>query len=752
MTPLNAGDPESIGGYRLLGRLGAGGMGVVYLGVSASGRQVAVKLVRGAYAEEEEFRTRFRQEIAAARKVSGAFTAPVVDADPDAERPWMATLYVPGLNLAQVVAQDGPLGLRELRVLGLGLTEALRDIHRVGLVHRDLKPGNVLMTQDGPRVIDFGISRADDHQSLTTTGRMIGTPPFMSPEQMASPRDVTPASDVFSLGSLLVYAAVGAGPFDSDSPYITGYQVAFGTPDLTGVPDEILGVVERCLDKDPAARPELADVHRALQELPETGDGGAATLPRSPRRPSTPGAATTPVSMTASGGTTTSAGTTPSPTDTTTPMGTTPPGTTPSGTTPPGDTTPGTASRRRARLLLTALAAVLAVTGVAVGLGLSLSGRDLPPAGRDTTHTARTASLPAGWKPWQAALRYPVQGIPLDYDTPGCASEGSALYCGGTGFTTARVDAATGRVLWHTGTRPQGSRPVGVRDGLVYTYEEPGDGTRRLVALDATTGARRWQHDISRSAPAVLYRDGLLTLSATGSEPVLYSPSGNEVWRAPGSDALCTPSVLGDVPYVLCEQATEPGQAPVELMSVERDSVTSRAFLPKKALALGALGGHPLFLAPQTAQDVYEAGYERPYNALLTVDPGTGQVTRVPLARALTGTPALVDGVVYFVRSDGTVTAVSAADGRQLWQKATEMDSLSAPVVSASYQRVYFANRFGRLLALDRRTGAEVWRTSALDDPGNRTENYPPQVLLVGDAIVATAGDTAFSRGPDGPK
>ena len=192
MTPLSTGDPESIGGYTLLGRLGAGGMGVVYLGVSASGRQVAVKLAHGPLAQEEEFRTRFRQEVAAARRVSGAFTAPVVDADPDADRPWMATLYVPGLNLAEVVERDGPLNLRELRALGLGLAEALRDIHRAGLVHRDLKPRNILMTEDGPRVIDFGISRAADNQNLTTTGRMIGTPPFMSPEQLAAPRDVTP--------------------------------------------------------------------------------------------------------------------------------------------------------------------------------------------------------------------------------------------------------------------------------------------------------------------------------------------------------------------------------------------------------------------------------------------------------------------------------------------------------------------------------------------------------------------------------
>ncbi|MFF2512824.1 PQQ-binding-like beta-propeller repeat protein [Streptomyces sp. NPDC058086] len=711
MTPLSTGDPESIGGYTLLGRLGAGGMGVVYLGVSASGRQVAVKLVRGPYAQEEEFRTRFRQEIEAARRVSGAFTAPVVDADPDADRPWMATLYVPGLNLAEVVEKDGPLSQRELRALGMGLTEALRDIQRAGLVHRDLKPRNVLMTEDGPRVIDFGISRASDHQSLTTTGRMIGTPPFMSPEQLASPRDVTPASDVFSLGSLLVFAAVGTGPFDADSPYITGYQVVFGTPDLGGVPEALLGIVERCLDKDPAARPELTDIHRMLQALPEddaTGppQTGQSANPR--RRPTSRSAATT------------SAG---------------------------AATGIGTGKRRRARMLLTGLGAAMAVTGLCIGVGVFVSDSDTV----TVTATAHAASLPDGWRPWQTELRYDVKGVPLDYDSPGCVAEGSALFCGGTGFTAARIDAASGRTRWRTGTRPQGAQPIGVRDGLVYVYEDPDDRTRRVVVLDAATGHRRWQRDINKSEDPVLYDGGLLTLSPDYSSFVAYGPSGKELWRAPSLGEYCTPSALGGVPYALCSEGNEPGQAPVELMKLRSGSLTETATLPKKAEALGAVGGQPLFLAPQTAKDVYEAGYERPYNALLRVASETGQVRRIPLAHPLTGAATLVDGVVYFVRSDGSVTAVSADSGKQLWQKTTDMESLSAPAVSATYKRVYFSNRFGRLLALDSRTGAEVWRTSALDDPGDKVQSYPPRVLLVKDAIVATAGDTAFSRSPDGP-
>ncbi|MEU9290358.1 serine/threonine-protein kinase [Streptomyces sp. NPDC048275] len=741
MTPLNTGDPESIGGYTLLGRLGAGGMGVVYLGVSASGRQVAVKLVREPYAQEEEFRTRFRQEIGAARRVSGAFTAPVVDADPDADRPWMATLYVPGRNLAEVVEKDGPLSQRELRALGLGLTEALRDIQRAGLVHRDLKPGNVLMTEDGPRVIDFGISRASDHQSLTTTGRMIGTPPFMSPEQLASPRDVTPASDVFSLGSLLVFAAVGTGPFDADSPYITGYQVVFGTPDLGGVPEALLDIVERCLDKDPAARPELTDIHRMLQALPESDTTGSPKTGQSAkprRRPTSRSAATTSAGAATGIGTGTGSGTG-------TGMGTD----SDSGSDSDSDSDSG--KRRRARMRLTGLGAVLAVTGLCVGVGLFVSDPDTTTAAPDATATARAASLPDGWRPWRTDLRYDVKGIPLDYGSPGCVTEGSALFCGGTGVTVARIDAASGRTLWRTGTRPQGVQPIGVRDGLVYAYEDPDDRTRRVVALDAATGHRRWQRDISKSEAPVLYDGGLLTLSPDHSSFVAYGPTGKELWQASSLDEYCTPSALGGVPYALCSQGTEPGQAPVELMKLGPGSLTETATLPKKAETLGAVGGQPLFLAPQTAKDVYEAGYERPYNALLRVAPETGQVRRIPLARPLTGAATLVDGVVYFVRSDGSVTAVSADSGKQLWQKVTDVESLSAPAVSATYKRVYFCNRFGRLLALDSRTGAEVWRTSALDDPGDKVQSYPPRVLLVKDAIVAMAGDTALSRSPDGP-
>ncbi|MFE9566548.1 protein kinase [Streptomyces sp. NPDC006487] len=265
---LRDGDPRAIGGYVLIARLGSGGMGTVYSGRAASGRLVAVKLVHQQFADDPEFRTRFRQEVAAARRVSGAFTAAVVDADPDAERPWMATQLVPGWTLGARVKADGPLRGSELRVLALGLVEALRELHTTGVIHRDLKPDNVMLTDDGPRVIDFGISRAAGQQTLTSTGQILGTPPYMSPEQLSAPARVRASSDVFSLGSVLVFAATGRGPFDAESHYMTAYRVVSEAPDIAGLADALRAVVGACLAKEAADRPGPDELLAALARIP----------------------------------------------------------------------------------------------------------------------------------------------------------------------------------------------------------------------------------------------------------------------------------------------------------------------------------------------------------------------------------------------------------------------------------------------------------------------------------------------------
>ncbi|MFD8155665.1 serine/threonine-protein kinase, partial [Streptomyces sp. NPDC059720] len=264
--------PEYAGHYRLESCLGSGGMGVVHLARSTSGMKLAVKVVHAEFAKDPEFRGRFRQEVGAARRVSGAFTAPVVDADPEAGRPWMATLYIPGPTLAQEVKRNGPLPPARLRRLMAGLAEALRDIHRVGVVHRDLKPSNVLLAEDGPKVIDFGISRPKDSELRTETGKLIGTPPFMAPEQFRRPREVGPAADVFALGSVMVHAATGRGPFDSDSPYVVAYQVVHDEPELTGVPEELAPLVQRCLAKEPEDRPSPDELMRELRSVAASYD------------------------------------------------------------------------------------------------------------------------------------------------------------------------------------------------------------------------------------------------------------------------------------------------------------------------------------------------------------------------------------------------------------------------------------------------------------------------------------------------
>ncbi|MEU6482169.1 serine/threonine-protein kinase [Streptomyces sp. NPDC047017] len=267
MEKLAPGDPQRIGAYRLLARLGAGGMGQVYLARSDRGRTVAVKLVRGELARREEFRARFRREVRAARRVGGSWTAPVLDADTEAAVPWVATGYVAGPSLQRVVGHDhGALPERSVRVLAAGLACALRDIHSAGLVHRDLKPSNVLVTLDGPRVIDFGIARALDtvtEDGLTRTGVLVGSPGFMAPEQVRGGR-VTPACDVFCLGSVLVYAATGALPFGTADSGVHAlmYRIAEEEPDLTALPEGLAGLVRACLAKDPAARPTVDRILR----------------------------------------------------------------------------------------------------------------------------------------------------------------------------------------------------------------------------------------------------------------------------------------------------------------------------------------------------------------------------------------------------------------------------------------------------------------------------------------------------------
>lgn len=268
VTQLQSGDPARIGRYRLMGQLGAGGMGRVLLGVGPDGRLVAIKQVHAHLITEEDFLPRFRREVQTSARVSGAFTAAVIDFDIESETPWLASIFVPGVPLDKAVLDYGPLPVEQVRTLAVGLAAALHAIHGVGLIHRDLKPANVILAEDGPRVIDFGIARAVEGRSeLTHTGSIIGSPAFMSPEQAQS-EALTSASDIFSLGAVLAMAAGGKSPFAGSSLPHTLYNIVHSQPDLSGLPPEVRHLVEPCLRKDPNNRPTPAEILDFLGPLP----------------------------------------------------------------------------------------------------------------------------------------------------------------------------------------------------------------------------------------------------------------------------------------------------------------------------------------------------------------------------------------------------------------------------------------------------------------------------------------------------
>ncbi|MDH6604412.1 serine/threonine protein kinase [Streptomyces sp. SAI-208] len=285
---MSTGIPERFGAFLVLERLSAGGMGTVYLAQSPGGRRVAVKTLPAGQATEPGARERFRREIEAVRRISGFWTAPVVDADPDAATPWIATAYLDAPHLGEHVRRHGPLAGADLMGLAAGLAEALAAIHDAGLTHRDLKPGNILITEDGPRIIDFGIARASTADTLTTLAGILGTPAYMSPEQ-ANGVGTGPASDVFSLGAVLYYAATGTGPFGHGTVPAILHRVVHHEPDLAAVPDTLRPALGACLHKEPARRPTAGALLAMLTDPPALIGG---RLPRAPEP--TPASSTPP--------------------------------------------------------------------------------------------------------------------------------------------------------------------------------------------------------------------------------------------------------------------------------------------------------------------------------------------------------------------------------------------------------------------------------------------------------------------------
>ncbi|MCX4702228.1 serine/threonine-protein kinase [Streptomyces sp. NBC_01373] len=283
MMRLRREDPRVVGSFRLHRRLGAGGMGVVYLGSDRKGQRVALKVIRPDLAEDQEFRSRFAREVSAARRIRGGCTARLVAADLDADRPWFATQYVPGPSLHDKVADEGPMGAADVATVGAALSEGLVAVHEAGVVHRDLKPSNILLSPKGPRIIDFGIAWATGASTLTHVGTAVGSPGFLAPEQVRGAA-VTPATDVFSLGATLAYASMGDSPFGHGSSEVMLYRVVHEEAQLHGVPDALAPLVRACLAKDPEERPSTLQLSLRLKEIAARESQGLADVrPPAPR-------------------------------------------------------------------------------------------------------------------------------------------------------------------------------------------------------------------------------------------------------------------------------------------------------------------------------------------------------------------------------------------------------------------------------------------------------------------------------------
>ncbi|MET9951107.1 PQQ-binding-like beta-propeller repeat protein [Streptomyces sp. NPDC006339] len=535
LGPLREGAPRRIGPYEVLARLGAGGMGEVYLARrDTSGAFFAVKTVRRDLAGDPAFRDRFRREIKVAALVRSAYAAAPVGGDADAEVPWLATAYIPGPSLSQAVRRGGPLPVATVRALGARIARALADLHGAGVLHRDLKPGNVMLAADGPRLIDFGIARASGATTMTATGMMVGTPAFMSPEHVAGARHVTGASDVFCLGSLLCYAATGEDPFGDGPVAAVLYRVARAEADLERVPEELRPAVAACLAADPADRP----APEALVELLGGDTGRPPVWPEGVREHI--GAYGTELAqLVASGGPLLEApDRAPAPAPG-------PPSLHAAPTLAPAARPPAPARKRRRALLAAAVA--LAVLGGGLGTYLlwpRTEPREPATAGPPAPSVPRipgvddrgladasgvvpqnAAQRPAGWKPWRAKLAAPAFG---------CSANERALVCRTTDGRYEALDPASGRKLWEADLAPDpredrsyvgptgavflagGTARPTVHEGLAVLAADS-----KVQVRDARTGALRWERPAWAqqgvdSRPVVA--DGTVFVAARASE------------------------------------------------------------------------------------------------------------------------------------------------------------------------------------------------------------------------------------------
>ncbi|WP_326796902.1 serine/threonine-protein kinase [Streptomyces sp. NBC_01808] len=763
MQPLHAEDPVAFGPYRLLARLGAGGMGRVYLARSAGGRTVAVKVVRPELAEDGGFRQRFRQEVEAARAVSGTYTAPVVDADTEGALPWLATAYVLGPSLSDVVERHGPLPETTVRALGAGLAEALVAVHGAGLVHRDLKPSNVLLTADGPRVIDFGIARAVDGDHLTSTGVIVGSPGFIPPEQ-ASGQHAGPGGDVFSLGVVLAYAATGRQPFGQGSAPALLYQVVHADPDLSGVPDGLRGHITPLLAKDPAIRPGPEQVGAGFAA------GGAAELLQSwlpgpvastiaqhaawildleePLREGAPaGAAGPPAAF----------GPVPDGAyDATRPGGGTPApgagagagagsGYTPTAFTAPRPDPAGGKRSSRRRFLAAGLgtgALALGGGGLAAWLLPGADGGGKPDDDKDKLPEALDAenftTPPAGTSP-EPLWRQRAKPLSLAYDVAPQVIDGLAI---AMGDPLLAYDPVTGDKKWSEAGITPGSGIVH-SGGLLFLLSADYDGD--FVGLDVKTGKEAWRSRLGAgfTNPRPVAADGRHVYVIAEIEGVESAGEGGTVvaavdlesrkvvWRKqrdPGagewSVAATTDGtylVYADDNYNLTVRSTAAGN---QVWTKEvGDEIAQRP----------ALHGDKAVFANQSERTL----------VAYALDSGD-ELWSVPSGHPGNGfnpSVSVVDGVVYASVTRHAVFAVNADSGEVLWRNK-DVSPMEMPISFVRAEdSVYGASYFdgGGIYAFDAESGELRWRyNDGVNDSGQW------QVAAAGSRLIAVHTDNIY--------
>ncbi|AKG44683.1 serine/threonine protein kinase [Streptomyces xiamenensis] len=679
-------DPRRIGPFEVLGRLGSGGMGLVYLARSASGRRVAIKTVRTELAEDQLFRVRFTREVEAARAVSGFYTAAVVDADPRAAVPWLATAYVPAPSLEEIVSECGPLPPQAVRWLAAGIAEALQSIHGAGLVHRDLKPSNVLVVEDGPRVIDFGIASGVSNTRLTLTNVAVGTPAYMSPEQARDSRGVTGASDVFSLASTLVFAATGHAPYHGANPVETVFMLLREGPDLEGLPDELRPLIDSLMTQKPEERPTPADLQARLAPhlFASSGDdsgSASAWLPagavalieeRRHRGRGTPAPGGTPPPPPPPRRDEPQAPPTPPP-----PLPPTPP--------PPVPR----AEEPQVQVQIKEQATVrLAGSQLPIGPGPRPAAVPAPAP----TPAPAPVTVPPDWRPWRFRMTNDLWGTPLVRD--------GLLYV--TSFEVHALDVASGRRQFKT---REVAWSMAVTGGRVLASDGPS-----LYALDATDGSDRWRVPTEGWIYGLRAERGtVLTATRGGGVQVWEAGTGEQLWELSGAHTdfetrETAPLIHGGAVYAW-------GEGQLYVLEARTGSELWRYPVGDAT----ATGGVPVRICPTDDGVVYVTAGSR----VLALDTATGaERWRFDTPAAILAPPAYEPpssraAGIYFTDYLGTVYALDLATGDDRWRIATEARQSTEAVVVAD--GLVHLGSGTAMYTLDAVSGTPRWRFAAGD-------------------------------------